>query len=112
MRSLLLIIVISCTIYSFGQNTGADSLCCNCFKTNYEEFDKIAGFKGLIKDIAPNYVQHTRSLSENIDLIQFEKFNYLVKLDKQLKYEINKRMYALEDLKTVLRGLRGWNWNT
>lgn len=101
MRLLLLTIITSCTftLCSLGQSTGADSLCCNCFKTNYEELDKIEGFKALIKDVVPNYVQHTRSLSENIDLIQYEKFNYLLKLDKHLKFELNKKMYALEDLK-------------
>ncbi|MCE3294787.1 MAG: WD40-like beta Propeller containing protein [Crocinitomicaceae bacterium] len=100
MRVLLLVIVSSCAFsaYSLGQKPETDSLCCNCLKYNYEELDKVLVFKDLIQTIAPNYIQHTRSLSENIDLIQYEKFTYLFKMDRYLKYEVNKKKYALESL--------------
>lgn len=101
MRPLLLLITgfFLYPLFTLGQNTGADTLCCDCFKRNYEELDKVIKFKSLIRDIDPEYIHHVQSLSENIDLIQFEKFNYLLQLDKFLKYELNKKLYTLEDRK-------------
>ncbi len=78
------------------QEVKVDSLCCACYKYDLEEINKVIKFKGLIKDIEPKYMQHTISLSESENLIQFEKYHYLLKLDKFLKFEISKKLFVLE----------------
>ncbi|MGV3630276.1 MAG: SPOR domain-containing protein [Bacteroidota bacterium] len=99
---LILLCVITCfsgCFTLFSQEGATDTLCCNCLKYSREEIEKVIVFKDLIREIDPSYIHHVQSLGENIDLVRFEKFNYLLKLDKYLKYELNKKMFALENKK-------------
>ncbi len=94
---LLFVVQIICNNFLFGQNIENDSLCCSCFKFDTLEIKKVIQFKHHIKEIEPTYTQHLISLSENVDIIQFEKFQYLLKLDKFLKFELSKKIFTLEN---------------
>lgn len=102
-KAPILLFLVCFSVYpSFSFSQNSDSLCCTCFKYDTLGVTKITKFRRTLQQIEPSYVQHLVSLSENVDLIQYEKYNYLLKLDKFLKFRISKEIASLENSKDSL----------
>lgn len=94
--ALLLLCMMHKAAYTYQQDQVQDSLCCTCMKYDTSEIRQIYPYKTIIFEMDSSYLHHLISLSENVDLIQYEKYQYLLKTDKLLKYELSKKMFALE----------------
>ena len=69
---------------------------CLCFKVDTSDFSKIIKYGKILNQYNPSYLDHTLSLIENKDIVLFEKYYYFQKIDKQIKFDIAKKVFDYE----------------
>lgn len=94
-------VILTLLLFSLSFATSAqDSIVgktCICYQIDTAGFSKIVKVGKLLNEFSPSYLDHTISLVENKDIVLLEKYYFFQKIDKQLKFDLSKKLFDLEN---------------